>query len=215
MLLLTPMPKAFFKLCRFALFALFCLAFTSHSHASDDPASLEGAPIVLDASTFMLCGATVRLWGVVALAADQQCWQEELAWSCGEQSTLAFKHFVENQTVICDIKENLGSGKLVGQCFRKKGQQSTDIARFLVRHGWAMDFPEQSDGYYAEDQERARAKRRGIWTSRFQTADDWRKGVHRYVNYPSESESPASAKALRRTSRPSREEINPAPTGSE
>ncbi len=149
---------------------------------------LFGSPVVLDSGLIMLDGHQVALWGIETLADDQQCWQEDRAWDCGEQAATALKHFVQGQLVKCQVKGELGDSGISAQCFRVRGDKVSDIARYLVVHGWAMDEEGCSGGMYALDQERARRERRGIWTSRFQTAADWREGVQRFVEYELEPE---------------------------
>ncbi|MDD5587371.1 MAG: hypothetical protein PHY92_10545, partial [Alphaproteobacteria bacterium] len=52
-----------------------------------------------------------------------------------------------------------------------------------VKRGWALNQDEESEGLYAPDQDEAHFKRHGIWTSRFQTPEDWRDGVQRFVDH--------------------------------
>ena len=51
-----------------------------------------------------------------------------------------------------------------------------DINRWMVLHGWAWDYTAYSNGFYLEQQEKARAARRGIWKSRsVERPSDFRK----------------------------------------
>lgn len=164
------------------LFAFAFLAFFGGSVArASESATLTGVPLVLDSGTIMINGTTLHLWGIAALAEDQQCWHGQNAWHCGEQATIALKHFVENQPVICEIKDENDDGKPSARCTFEIRDHTFDMARFLIRHGWAMDDDNESEGLYAEDQKEAQRRGRGIWTSRFQTAEDWREGVQRFV----------------------------------
>ncbi|NTU76954.1 MAG: hypothetical protein HGA90_03975 [Alphaproteobacteria bacterium] len=144
---------------------------------------IEGIPLVQDSGQMRLGGNRVELWGIETLAGDQQCWHKERAWHCGEQATSTLKHFAEGQRIKCQIKEDLGEGRVKAQCFRQKKDKQSDLGSYLIAQGWAMEDEESSDGAYAQEQEEARFKRRGIWTSRFQTADDWREGLPNYVQY--------------------------------
>ncbi len=166
--------------------SLFCimatLLFTSAARAEEGTA-LFGTPMVQSTGQILLDGHEVTLWGIATLAGDQQCWQNDRAWDCGGQAATALKHFIEAQLVHCHVKSDLGGGRVVGWCFCKKNGQSRDIARYLVGQGWATEQKDVSGGLYTLEENTARQKRRGIWTSRFQTAADWRDGTQRFVAY--------------------------------
>ncbi len=176
---------------RFMLAAFVTIGITSlslESYAEKPSAALVGTPVVRDSSVMMLGGRSFSLWGVMPLAGDQKCWNEKSSWDCGEQATIALKHFAENGYLECHIMDEPVEGRLKAQCFRKKGDKSIDVAQFMVRHGWAMDDAETSGGQYAKDQEEAVRKKRGIWGSRFQTAEDWRAGIQKFVECPEDKE---------------------------
>jgi endonuclease YncB( thermonuclease family) len=173
------------------LFALGALFLPSATHAGE-PRELFGTPMVQDSGLLMLDGQEVRLWGIATLAGDQQCWQNDRAWSCGEQATAALKHHIGGWLVRCQIKDDSGDGRVSAICLREQQDKPYDIARYLVAHGWAMDQRDVSGGLYAMEEGEARQKRRGVWTSRFQTAADWRDGIQRYVDYEAAPEPQAT-----------------------
>jgi len=166
--------------------------------AASDPTEFTGAPAVLPSGIIMIEGHDVTLWGIDQLASDQECWHESRAWDCGEQALIALRHHLAGHQVRCVVKSGSGAGPLNAQCFCKTGDKEDDIARFLVIQGWARDQHDVTNGLYASDENSARQSRRGIWTSRFQTADDWKNGVTRYVEYqsaePKSRAMPAAAK---------------------
>lgn len=161
----------------------FAIGGISCAAMAKDANTLDGTPLVQNASNIMIAGKVVSLWGISPLADDQQCLLGARAWPCGEQATIALKHYIENSYVECRIMdEHNKSGNNVAQCFRKRGKRINDVALFMVSHGWALDNPDSSGGQYAEAQDEATRKRRGIWTSRFQSAEDWRNGVQKYID---------------------------------
>ena len=81
------------------------------------------------------------------------------------------------------VKSDLGGGKVVAQCFITVPGKEDDLARYLVAEGWARDRAADSGGAYAADEDKARHWRRGIWTSRFQSAEDWKNGIPNYIEY--------------------------------
>jgi endonuclease YncB( thermonuclease family) len=142
-----------------------------------------GTAAFLPSGDLMIEGRNVTLWGIDSLAPDQQCWHEDRAWDCGEESIMALRHHLADHPVRCAVKSDPGGGKVIAQCFSKESGKEKDVARYLVIEGWARDKADASGGLYAQDQETARQKRRGVWTSRFQTAEDWKNGVQNYVQY--------------------------------
>jgi endonuclease YncB( thermonuclease family) len=173
----------------------FLLGFSGATLAAQDD-QLTGTPAVLPSGLIMIEGKDVALWGIDPLAIDQQCWHEERAWNCGEEALTVLRHFLTGSSARCLIKKDLGAGRYSAQCFRVKGGKEFDIARYLVGQGWARDHKEDTDGLYSVAQTDARLHRRGIWTSKFQTAEDWKNGVQQYVAYkmaPPKAPNPAAA----------------------
>jgi endonuclease YncB( thermonuclease family) len=145
---------------------------------ADNATQFSGVPAVLPSGTLMIEGHEVTLWGIDPLARDQKCWQGNVAWDCGEQALTALRHYITGHAVRCEVKSGSSA-----QCFRKQSGKEDDIAGWLTSQGWARDKQGVSDGLYADAEEDARASRRGIWTSRFQTAEDWKNGIPHYVQY--------------------------------
>jgi endonuclease YncB( thermonuclease family) len=174
--------------CRFSLafLLLFLVLSSSVCAANDKKAESQntyiGVPVVMDSGTMMIQGQNVALWGIKTLAPDQQCWQDSLSWYCGEQATYALKHFVAGRSIRCLAKPTAPDEGIRVQCFRKKGDKEVDIASFLVAHGWALDDPANSNEHYAMEQDDARDDKKGVWSSRFQSAEDWKNGIPNYVN---------------------------------
>lgn len=172
---------------------LLSITFVNGARASSpplvEPPVLSGTPVVRDSGIMMLNGRSFSLWGIMPFAGDQRCWRGQKSWDCGEQAALALKHFVEGRHIECHVMDQPVVGRLKAQCFRKsrKGKEAADVGQFLVRHGWALDDAESSGGQYAKDQNEAFAKKRGVWGSSFQTADDWREGIQRFIDKPQTS----------------------------
>ncbi|MDD3287929.1 MAG: thermonuclease family protein [Alphaproteobacteria bacterium] len=168
---------------------IIAVAFTFSPAYAEESADLFGSPMVEESGQMTLDGVRIDFWGIHALAGDQQCWtMDEKPWPCGEHASTALKHYVSGKLVRCKIKETANKNKTFAQCFFDSDDKTHDIARYLVSNGWAMDNSEQSLGLYENDEQEARHKRRAIWTSRFQTAEDWRNGIDRYIKYEMEPE---------------------------
>lgn len=135
-----------------------------------------------DNGVLSINGQNVALWGVDLLAPDQQCWQGDVSWGCGEDAMSALKHYVGNKTVECTIKQSaVDDAPALAQCFRFRGPKAQDIAEHLILKGWAIERVAVSGGKYYAAEQKAQTGKYGIWTSRFQTAQDWRDGIQRFV----------------------------------
>jgi len=153
------------------------------SPATDKTVQFTGAAAILPSGLMMIEGHEVTLWGIDLLASDQQCWHDDRAWNCGEEYMLALRHHLAGHHLHCIVNSDKGGGKVTAQCFIKNGTKEDDLARYLIAEGWARDRAADSGSYYAADEEKARTRRRGIWTSRFQSAEDWKNGAPNYIEY--------------------------------
>jgi endonuclease YncB( thermonuclease family) len=150
--------------------------------AEQEQDMIVGVPFVQENGLLTINGQKIALWGIDMLAPDQQCWQGDMSWCCGEHAMSALKHYVENRTVECVIRRKAVEGApALAQCFRLKGPNRQDIARHLILRGWTVERPQISGGYYFEDEQKAQTGKYGIWSSRFQTAQDWKEGIQRFV----------------------------------
>ncbi|MDD5586074.1 MAG: hypothetical protein PHY92_03840 [Alphaproteobacteria bacterium] len=172
----------------FILFLVLAGTCLSTPLRAEEEIELSGSPIVQNSGTLILNGRRIVLWGITTLDCDQQCWQDKKAWPCGEEASMALKHFVEGQFVKCIVKSDLDNGKVSAQCFRMRGNEPHDVAHYLVRHGWALNEDDESGGLYESDEEDAHMKRRGVWSGNFQTPEDWREGVQRFVDHEAKDE---------------------------
>jgi endonuclease YncB( thermonuclease family) len=170
------------------------LYFAGTALAASGPTEFTGTPAVLPSGIIMIDGHDVTLWGIDQLASDQECWHESRTWDCGEQALIALRHHLAGHRARCIVKSDT-SNPIGAQCFCKTGDKEDDIARFLVMQGWARDEHDVTNGLYADDEKAARQSRHGIWTSRFQTAEDWKNGVLRYVEYQSAEPTPRATPA--------------------
>jgi endonuclease YncB( thermonuclease family) len=173
---------------RAAGLALVALGLTCAAGQAETLGAFKGVPVVLDSSALMLDGKTLTLWGIDTLAPDQHCWRGARPWRCGEQATFALKHLVESNTVQCHVKDMTPGNKIFVQCFCRHGNDEVDVAAYLVKRGWALTTNNLTPSPYVQEQSKAQDDGRGIWTSRFQTAEDWKNGIQNYINDDSDDE---------------------------
>lgn len=151
--------------------------------AAQAQTELYSNPRAIDGGHLIVRGVKVALWGINALAADQTCWRNEERWDCGAAATKVLRGFAEQKQVRCRLSGKRSDGDQTAQCVLQDGDQPRDLSLFMVGEGYALDRTEESGNAHAQAQEIARQGRRGIWTSRFQTPQDWRAGVQKFVVY--------------------------------
>lgn len=128
---------------------------------------LVGRASVIDGDTIEVQAERVRLHGIDAPETTQWCTDKAGAeYRCGKVSAGALDAFLaSSRPVRCAFVDRDRSGRFVGRCSRADG---ADVASWLVKHGYALDWPRYSHGEYAAQQAAARAERAGIWQGDFQ-----------------------------------------------
>ena len=80
---------------------------------------------------------------------------------------------IGNNSVNCKV-ENIDKFKrLVGECFIKEESLSV----FMVRNGYAFDWPYYSKGKFANDQEYAKMHKLGFWNMKFEYPWEWKEKI--------------------------------------
>lgn len=158
-----------------------CPAEEEEKKEGEKKETLTGTAVVQESNLMIVGGRIVSLWGISALAPDQQCWQGDAAWGCGQQATFFLRHFLEGWPLSCEIREKPENAPALVTCSRQREETKEDVAAALVRLGWALADTKTEGAPYAEEEAKARTEKRGIWGSRFQTAEDWEEGVQRFI----------------------------------
>lgn len=127
---------------------------------------LVGRASVVDGDTIDIHNERVRFNGIDAPESWQRCEDAGgVEYHCGKASAEALDAFLaQSRPTRCDFIERDRYGRFVGNCYRADG---ASVAEFMVRSGWALDWPRYSDGAYAREQDRAKAERSGMWQGRF------------------------------------------------
>lgn len=132
--------------------------------------NVEGPVRVIDGDTLDIGGQRVRLHGIDAPEAAQQCKDSRGdAYRCGQQATEALSGFIGRQPVTCDERDVDRYGRIVAVC--RLGTE--DVNAWMVSHGWAMAYRHYSLDYVPEEGQ-ARTAHRGIWRGEFTSPWDWR-----------------------------------------
>ena len=149
-------------------------------------AALSGQPRVIDGDTIDMGKTRVRLHGVDAPESGQSCVASGARWPCGRLATRALARRLGDGQLECEERDRDRYGRIVAVC----RQDGRDINAWLVAEGWALAYRRYSRAYVDEEQ-RARAARKGMWRGAFVAPWDWRRG-----------------KRLRGSARPSRPSAN-------
>ena len=93
-------------------------------------------------------------------------------YRCGARSAEALSEWLaESSPTTCKFVERDQYGRFVGNCTRADGGS---VQRWLVRNGYAMDWPHYSNGAFAKEQSAARSEKIGIWQGTVQPPWEWR-----------------------------------------
>ncbi|MET3593264.1 endonuclease YncB(thermonuclease family) [Mesorhizobium shonense] len=154
---------------RFLLALLIC-AFAVPAKAQP----LVGVASVIDGDTIEIHGSRIRLNGIDAPESDQLCIDGAgREYRCGQKAALALDDFLKaRRPVSCiEVDRDTRWGRMVAVCTAG----GVDIGEWMVRQGYALDWPKYSYGAYAQMQSKARTARSGLWAGSFTAPWDWRK----------------------------------------
>lgn len=150
---------------------------------------------VIDGDSFVLeNGNVIRLFGVDAPELSQTCILvteikdketseitiKEETIRCGENAKNKLANLIANNEIRCFIKGKDAYDRFVGECgFQRYNKRSrrTDkinINKEMILSGNAVAFTQISEKY-VEDENRAKAENRGIWTMTFDMPSVYRK----------------------------------------
>jgi endonuclease YncB( thermonuclease family) len=134
---------------------------------------LVGRASIIDGDTITIGAQHVRFNGIDAPESSQSCTDAGgAAYTCGHTAANALDKFLAaSRPTRCVFVEWDQHDRFVGNCFRADGES---VARWLVRSGYAMDWPRYSNGNYAKEQAAAWEARRGIWAGEVQPPWEWR-----------------------------------------
>jgi endonuclease YncB( thermonuclease family) len=141
--------------------------------ASTSPQAREvsGIAEVADADTISVGNTRIRLSGVDAPESDQVCLDtNRRPWNCGIEAKRQLEDFVGHRPWSCSLAEPDRYGRYIAVC----SVGGEDVSRWLVRNGWAIAFRRYSTAY-VQDEDEARAGKRGLWSGAFIAPWDWRR----------------------------------------
>jgi endonuclease YncB( thermonuclease family) len=134
---------------------------------------LVGIASVIDGDTIEIHGTRIRLNGIDAPESAQLCLDGAARkYRCGQRSSLALADFLASRQPASCVEVGRDQFRRVVAVCTAGG---IDLAEWMVRRGYALDWPKYSDGFYATAQDRARAAKLGMWAGSFDQPWEWRK----------------------------------------
>ena len=174
---MSLMKKLSLTLGSLAIVILFSFSFSY----SDEKNIINGNTIVVDGDTIKINGKKIRFGGIDAPESyfkgkKQTCIEDNKEVFCGQISKDKLIEKVGSNSVKCKIEKNKDKYKrLIGECFIKK----ESLSIFMVRNGYAFDWPYYSKGKFANDQEYARINKLGFWNTKFEYPWIWKEKIRK------------------------------------
>ena len=169
------MKKLSLNLSSFIIIILFSISFSY----SDENNIIKGKAIVVDGDTIKIKGEQIRFGGIDAPESyyrgkKQTCIKDNKKFFCGQISKDKLIERIGNNSLNCIIEKKKDKYKRsVGECFLK----DESLSVFMVRNGYAFDWPYYSKGKFANYQEYAKINKLGIWNMKFEYPWIWKKKV--------------------------------------
>lgn len=132
---------------------------------------ITGHATVVDGDTIEIRSQRIRLWGIDAPEGQQRCVKDGKLWRAHTDSANALDSYLAGRPITCQQKDIDRYQRIVATCTA----DGEDIAGWMVRMGWAFDFPRYSMGSYGAVQAEAIADLRGLWRGKCEMPWEWRR----------------------------------------
>jgi endonuclease YncB( thermonuclease family) len=148
--------------------------------------TISGAVRVVDGDSLHVGTFEVRLFGVDAFEGRQVCVRNGNPWRCGEAAANELRTLTTGHAITCDERDTDSYGRTVAVCTNG----TVDLGAELTRAGLALAYRQFSDDYVDEENE-ARAARRGAWAGDFTPPWDARRAGDMEARQPRRGNSDA------------------------
>ena len=134
---------------------------------------------VIDGDTILLDNNKIRFSGIDAPESDfrgkrQVCFQNEKKIFCGEKAKKKLIQKIGKRIVKCiPEKDRDIYNRILAECFIK----SESLSVFMVKNGYAFDYPRYSKKKYSKEQDYAQLNKLGIWNMKFEFPWEFRERI--------------------------------------
>ena len=161
------------------LISFFFLLFNNIPSVSSDHNYflISGKAKIIDGDTLKINNKKIRFSGIDApesyfFGKKQLCVLNNINILCGKLSKEKLIEKIGNQVVDCKIEKNKDQySRLIGECFIK----NESLSVFMVKNGYAFDYPKYSNGKFRKQQIYAKKFSLGLWQMQFEYPWIWRK----------------------------------------
>jgi endonuclease YncB( thermonuclease family) len=130
------------------------------AHAGD----VVGQASIIDGDTLEIHGTRIRLWGIDAPESAQLCRGDDSSpYRCGQKAANDLDTFIARRPVSCTPVSLDQYRRTVASC----SVAGVDLGEWLVRNGFALDWPRYSKGKYNSAEREAEHAERGIWAGSY------------------------------------------------
>lgn len=140
------------------------------AHPTPPLQPVVGPATIIDGDTIRIGSDRIRLHGIDAPESKQVCYQNRIAYKCGEAATLALERLTAESSVRCNGISRDRYDRLIATC----DVDGKDIGGWMVEQGYAIAYRKYSSEY-EEQEARASESGRGLWSGQFQPPEDWRR----------------------------------------
>jgi endonuclease YncB( thermonuclease family) len=131
--------------------------------------TLKGPAYAEGGDRLRVADRPVRLAGIEAPEAAQQCGKAGKSWRCGAAAEAALARLVNGRRVVCSLSGSDDAGRALGSCT----VGAKDVAAELVRQGHVF-----AEGglwlRYASEEREAKAAKAGLWSGDAERPAEWR-----------------------------------------
>ncbi|WP_425909743.1 thermonuclease family protein [Nitrobacter sp. TKz-YC02] len=133
--------------------------------------TITGHASVIDGDTLEIHGQRIRLSGIDAPESDQLCrGDDSLQYRCGAKAANELARSIAGRPVSCKGVDVDRYRRVVAVCF----VGGDDLGEWIVRAGFAFDWPRYSKGKYAGAQKEAERAGRNVWAGSYVVPWDYR-----------------------------------------
>lgn len=129
------------------------------------PLKVTGQARLIDGDSLFVNGVELRLEGIDAPEAAQNCTRAGKSWPCGRDASRALGRLLRGSAVRCEGARRDAHDRVLAIC--RLGDMN--INRWMVEQGWAVSFHA-----YPGEERSARLAKKGIWSGTFVRPREWR-----------------------------------------